>query len=177
MRKYNMSNESNANTCGNRNRAVPFFDLPCLYYPQYPYNWGASNCQNDYAIFGIASVDSSDSNLELNTQVIDGRSIHLESNNETIILQPGKLYQLNYQLTALVNNDMTLIPVIDSISDLCNAATITGPVGISGNQTLCGSLLLPVVETPSSLQLQLQSNSASPEQPHGTVSLIALAEL
>ena len=48
MRKYNMSNESNANACGSRNRAVPFFDLPCLYYPQYPYNWGTSNCQNDY---------------------------------------------------------------------------------------------------------------------------------
>ncbi len=179
MRKYNMTQESSNSNSGCRwsNRAVPFFDIPCLYYPQYPYNWGSSNCQNDYAIFGISSPDGNDSNLELNPQVIDGRSIQLDSDHETIILQPGKLYQLNYQLSANVNNILSVIPVVDSVSDLCNASSVTGPANNTSAQTLCGSLLLPVVETPSTLQLQIQCNPTVAEQPHGTVSIVALADL
>lgn len=177
MRKYNMCNESNVNSCSNRNRAIPLFDIPCLYYPQYPSNWGTSNCQKDYAIFCITSIDDNDRNLELNPQVIDGRSIQLDSDGETLILQPGKLYELNYQVTALIGNDLTVIPVVDSISDLCNAATITTATSTGSTQTLSASLMLPVVETPSTLQLQVQSSSNAVEQPHGSVSIVALAEL
>ena len=179
MRKYNMNNECNGNTYSNRwgNRAAPYFDIPCLYYPQYPCNWNHSNCQKDYAVFGITNTNGNENLVDYRTQIIDGRSIHLEPDNETIVLQPGKLYQVNYQLTALINNDMTLIPIIDAISDLCSAATVTGPGGINSTQTLSGSLLLPVVDTPSTLQFQLQSSSTAPEQPHGAVAITALAEL
>ena len=178
MRKYNMSNENSStnNGCRWSNRSFPFFDIPCLYYPQYSCNW--SHCsQNDYAIFGLSYPNSNDNNLNLSPQVIDGRCIQLSSDNDTVMLQPGRLYQLNYQVTANINNTLTVFPVVDSISDLCNATTVTGPEGINSTQTLCGSLLLPVVETVSTLQIQIQSTPASPEQLHGTVSVVSLSNL
>lgn len=176
MRKYNMSNESfGCDRCQRGNRSLPFFDIPCLYYPQYPCNWGSSSCQLDYVIFGISAPDGNDNNLELSPQALDGRSIRLDTDNETIILQPGRLYQLSYQISATINQSLSVIPVIDSVSDLCSSVTVSSAG--SSVQTLSGTLLLPVVETASTLQLQVQSSSEAPQQLHGCVSLVALADL
>lgn len=185
MRKYNM-NSDNPNPSGSpqinpasrwSGRALPFFDIPCLYYPQYSCEWGNCGSQNAYAVFGISTPDGGDSNLEFHLQVQDGRHIQLDSDGETILLQPGKLYLAVYHVSAAVDGSLSVIPVVDCISDFCNASHASGTVGTVSNQSVSSSFLLPVVETVSSFQLLLNTNGSTVEQLSGSVSIVALADL
>lgn len=195
MRKYNMSSDNSCNQNGtppvNQNpfpfsrhsfRGVPslppFFDVPCLYYPQYPCDWSYGQCENAYAIYSITSANSNTALLNLCQNVQDGRSIHLDSDNETIILQPGKLYLALYHIQTQSIPSLHLVPIVDGISDLCNASSISNPIGVDSALYVSNSFLLPVVESPSTLQLQLQDvESSAVEAIRGTVSIVELANL
>jgi len=181
MRKHNMNSEnpcgpdcSPVNGSGFRN-GFPFFDIPCLYYPQYPVGWGYQNgCELSYGIFGITSGNSNDTaNYCVNAQ--DGRSVRLNDEKDCIILQPGKLYLLSYHVNAAAVGNLSVVPIIDGVSDYCSAsyASANG----NANLSVCGTLLLPVVESPSSLKLQLPNGIPQAEQLGGCVSVVALCSL
>ena len=177
MRKYNMNMNGDTSNCSPVNgsgRSFPFFDVPCLYYPQYPCNWGAEGrCDMAYGIYSLSYPDGGDGNLELSGCVQDGRAIQLNSDNEIITLLPGKLYLLSYHVKALATN-LSVALVVDGVSDLCNGSYASGN---GGELSLSSTLLLPVVETPTTLQLQLQNQSAYPEQLSGNLSIVALSSL
>lgn len=174
MRKYNMNGDNQNCPPAGGGRSFPFFDVPCLYYPQYPCNWGAeSRCDMAYGIYSLSYHDANESNLELNSCVQDGRAIQLNSDNESINLLPGKLYLVNYHVKA-VGSSLAVAPVVDGVSDLCNGSYTSGN---GGELSVSGSLLLPVVETPSTLQIQLQNTNTYPEQLSGSVSIVALGSL
>lgn len=181
MRKHNMNSDNpcgpdctTVNGSGFRN-GFPFFDVPCLYYPQYPLSWTyQSNCELAYGIFGITAVNNSDVlNYCVNAQ--DGRSVRLCDEKNSILLQPGKLYLLSYHVNNNSGNGLSVIPVIDGVSDYCSAAYASS----AGNGTVSAgcSFLLPVVESPSSLQLQIPGGTALAEQFGGCVSVVALCQL
>ncbi len=181
MRKHNMNNDnpcgpdcSPANGSGFRN-GFPFFDVPCLYYPQYPVGWGyQNNCELSYGIFGISAGNNSELlNYCVNAQ--DGRSVRLNDDNDSILLQPGKLYSISYHVNVAAVSNLSVVPVIDCVSDYCSAsyATANG----NGNLSVCCSFLLPVVESPSTLQLQVPNGIPQPEQLSGSVSAVALCNL
>ena len=173
MRKYNMNGDCQ-NSSNGSGRSFPFFDVPCLYYPQYPCNWGAeSRCDMAYGIYSLSSSGGNENTLELTACVQDGRAIQLASDQETITLLPGKLYLLSYHVKASSSN-LSVAPVVDGVSDLCNGSYASGN---GGELSLSSTMLLPVVETPSSVQLQLQNSFTCPEQLSGSIFVVALGSL
>lgn len=185
MRKYNMCSENQ--TCENAfndrsfrgcNNLPPFFDVPCLYYPQYPCNWNCSNqCENSYAIFCISAAENGENSLNFNLQAQDGRNIKLSQNNNEIILFPGKLYLVSYHLQAQINNIFGVIPTVDENPDLCNTSYIGEANSNPSNQSLSGTFLLPIVETPSTLQLQIPTGITVPNSLTGSLSVVALGNI
>lgn len=193
MRKYNLSTDNSVpengippirqSVGGSRRNfrgcsGLPsFFDVPCLYYPQFPCNW--NGCQRDdaYAIFAISAPDSSETALTLSPMVQEGRGIQLDPEGDSIILLPGKLYLVSYQIQGQVTSSLGVVPAVDGISDLCNASYATGPEAVESRQSVSSTFLLPVVETPSTLQLQLQEGTVLSQGPSGSVSIAALADL
>ncbi len=178
MRKYNLNNgDSNCNSNCNCNngggRALPFFDVPCLYYPQVSCQWGSQGrCDGCYGIYGLSAPDGGDSFLEFSTSVQEGRCIQLHNDGEAISLLPGQLYLLNYQVRAIAANGLSVVPIIDGISDLCSAAYGNS----SGNLiSIGGTVLLPVVESPSIVQLQITGEEV--QQIGGCLSVVALSSL
>lgn len=180
MRKYNM-NQSDSKACGCDGASlpystrfgqhpIPFFDIPCLYYPQYSCEWSNSRCS--YGIYGLSAPETEENSLLFHTQVQEGRYVHAGSESIQIDLEPGKLYLFSYQVTADVSQRLGVIPVVDCISDLCNACYSSGN---SGKQSVSSTFLLPVVESASSVHLLLDSDSS--DNLSGCVSVVALADL
>ena len=182
MRKHNMNNDNPcnsdcnpANGSGFRN-GFPFFDVPCLYYPQYPVGWGFQNsCELAYGIFGITAGNNSDM-LSYCVNAQDGRSIRLSDEKDSIILQPGKLYLLSYHVNAGSVSGLSVVLVIDGVSDYCSTSYTSAANG-GDNASACCTTLLPVVESPSILQLQIFNGIAQSEQLGGSVSVVALCSL
>ncbi len=172
MRKYNLNSDAPCN-CNSGSRPIPFFDVPCLYYPQVSCQWGSQGrCEGSYGIYGLSAPDGGDSFLEFSSNVQDGRSVQLQSDGESIALLPGQLYLLTYQLRAVGSENLSVVPVIDGISDLCSAAYGSSNGALT---SLSGTMLLPVVETPSIVHLQISGTEVS--QIGGCLSIVALSAL
>ncbi len=173
MRKYNLNNNDVPCNCSGGNRSIPFFDVPCLYYPQVSCQWGAQGrCEGSYGIYALSAPDGGDSFLELNSSVQEGRAIQLQNDGETLSLLPGQLYLLSWQLRAVGADALSVVPIIDGISDLCSATYGSSNGALT---SLSGTMLLPVVESPSSFRLQISGNEVS--QIGGCLSVVSLNTL
>lgn len=179
MRKYNMNDDQNCVGSGIQGSfpqgPFPYFDIPCLYYPQYPCSWGStSRCKTPYGIFGITG--SKDCLLQLENAVSEGRAIQLREDGVTLLLQPGRLYLLNYQVQGC-GGAFQVVPVIDGCCDELGAACSCGQEGPEGRHCASGNLLLPVVDSSTTLQFRLQSPAGCklPCSLRGMVSLVALS--
>lgn len=188
MTKYNpcssqhpdCSSESNCASGSFRGQGkfLPFFDIPCLYHPQYPRCSSPypNPCEGAFAVYRVSGAANGDK-LTLTQDIQCGRSIRLQSDTG-ILLQPNRLYQISYHVNAKAEHAFSVCPIEDGAPDESNISYSAGPSNTGSMQSVSNTFLLPVVDTASLVEFQMNLASAAyPDWVNGNVCILLVSRL